>query len=137
MLFNVISIEQLYGGHSRQVGLMASQYPTEAGRYTIVVEEDIDPSDLEQVIWAMVTRAQPERSIQILHNCRSGNSDPAIPLAEKKGSSASKPFTSSRVVIDACRDLAWKSDWYPMTRMSSDHRKQILQKWQGILADFL
>lgn len=137
MLFNVISIEQLYGGHSRQVGLMASQYPTEAGRYTIVVEEDIDPSNLDQVIWAIVTRAQPDRSIQILPGCRSGNSDPAIPLAEKRGSSASKPFTSSRVVIDACRDLAWKSDWYPMTRMSPEHRKRILEKWQGLLSGIL
>jgi 4-hydroxy-3-polyprenylbenzoate decarboxylase len=138
MLFNVIAIKQLYGGHSKQVGLIASQYPTEAGRYTVVVDEDIDPSNLEEVIWAIVTRVQPERSIQILPHCRSSNADPAIPLAEKVGASAShKPFTSSRVIIDACRDLSWKSDWYPMTRLSPKRHKEIFEKWQSQLADII
>jgi NADH:ubiquinone oxidoreductase subunit 4 (subunit M) len=41
-LFNVVSIEQLYAGHSRQVGLIASQYIKYTGRYTVVVEEDVD-----------------------------------------------------------------------------------------------
>jgi 4-hydroxy-3-polyprenylbenzoate decarboxylase len=138
MLFNVVSIEQMYGGHARQVGLIASQWPGEAGRYTIVVEEDIDPFNLEQVIWAIVTRTQPDRSIQILPHCRSGNSDPTIPLAEKTGELAfQKPFTSSRVVINACRDMEWKSDWYPMSKMSPGLRKEVLEKWQPVLSDLL
>ena len=32
---------------------------THSGRYTVVVEEDIDPADIEQVLWAMVTRKRP------------------------------------------------------------------------------
>ena len=50
VLFNVISIEQLYPGHAQEVGLIAAEYPRNLGRYTIVVEEDIDPTNLEQVI---------------------------------------------------------------------------------------
>ncbi|MBU2608705.1 MAG: UbiD family decarboxylase [Chloroflexi bacterium] len=134
VLFNVISIEQLYSGHARQAGLIASQYHAVSGRYTVVVEEDIDPSDLEQVIWAMITRALPDQSIQILERCRSGSADPAIPLAEKmKYQTAPKPLTSSRVVIDACRPLEWKKDWYPIARISPELRTEILKKWQPVL----
>jgi len=134
-LFNVISLEQLYPGHAKQVGLIASQYPQEMGKYTIVVEDDIDPTDLEQVIWAVVTRSLPDRSIQILNHCRSSNVDTAVPVSEKRSGEKAKPVTSSRVVIDACRDLAWKEDWYPIARVSPELRAQISQKWQSLLSE--
>ncbi len=46
-LFNVISIRQLYSGHAKEVKLFTYQYPAEMGSFTVVVEEDIDPSNLE------------------------------------------------------------------------------------------
>jgi len=135
-LFNVISIEQLYSGHSRQVGLIASQYPSEMGAYTVVVEEDIDPSNLDQVLWAMVTRTLLDRSIQIIPNCHTYNGHSAIPLAEKRATDKPKPLTAARVVIDACRDLSWKEDWYPIARISPELRTQIIEKWKSILSKF-
>lgn len=39
------------------------------------------------------------------------------------------------MVIDACRDLAWKEDWYPVARMSNELRKKTLLKWQAKLAE--
>lgn len=138
ILFNVISIEQLYSGHSRQVGLIASQYHKVAGRYTVVVEEDIDPANLEQVIWAMITRALPDQSIQILPRCRSGSADPAISLDEKKKYQVvPKPLHAARVVIDACRPLEWKKDWYPIARVTPQLRSEILEKWQSLLSQLL
>lgn len=138
MLFNVISIEQMYSGHSRQVGLLASQFRSFNGRYTVVVEEDIDPSDLEQVMWAVTTRVLPDESIQILPFCHSGSADPAIPLEEKKKYQlAPKPLSAAKVVIDACRSLKWKNDWYPIAKVSPKLRTEILEKWQTTLSDLL
>ncbi len=135
-LFSVISIEQLYPGHARDVGLIAAQQPN-LGRYTIVVEEDIDPSDLKQVIWALATRSVPDRSIQILHRCRSSSADPTIPPEEKrKYKVAPKPLLSSRAIIDACRGLEWKEDWYPIARISPELRIKIIEKWQSVLPEF-
>ncbi len=59
--FNVVSIKQRYFGHSRQAGMIASQIPPAGyvSRFTVVVDEDIDPSDLNEVIWAMGTRCDP------------------------------------------------------------------------------
>jgi len=136
-LFNVISIKQLYSGHARQVGLIASQYSAEMGAYTIVVEEDIDPSNLDQVLWAMVTRSRLDRAIQILPHCHTNNVHPAIPPGEKRSTEKGKPLTAARVVIDACRDLSWKEDWYPIARISPELRAKITEKWKAVLSGLI
>lgn len=136
-LFNVISIKQLYSGHARQVGLIASQYSAEMGAYTIVVEEDIDPSNLDQVLWAMVTRSRLDRAIQVLPHCHTTNVHSAIPPGEKRSTEEGKPLTAARVVIDACRDLSWKEDWYPIARISPELRTKITEKWKAVLSGLI
>ena len=133
-LFIVVSIEQLYSGHARQAGLIASQYPAHMGAYTVVVEEDIDPSNLDQVLWAMVTRARLDRQIHIIPHCHTNNVHPAIPPAEKMAGDKQRPLTAARVVIDACRDFSWKEDWYPIARISPELRTQIMEKWTSVLS---
>ncbi len=136
-LFNVVSIEQMYAGHARDVGIIASHVP-KISRYTVVVEDDIDPSDLEQVMWAVVTRGRPDEAIQILQSERSGSHDPAVPLEEKtRYTSTPKPITSSRAVIDACRNLKWKSGWYPVAKTSDELQAKIIEKWKTELADVI
>jgi 4-hydroxy-3-polyprenylbenzoate decarboxylase len=136
-LFNVVSIEQMYSGHARQAGMIASQYPAEMGAYTVVVDEDIDPSNLEQVVWAMVTRSCLERSIHIIPYCHTNNVNPAIPPGEKRSTDKPKPLTSARVVVDACRDFSWKEDWYPIARMSPELRTKIKEKWMSDLSELM
>ena len=136
-LFNVISIQQLYSGHALQAGLIASQYPSEMGAYTVVVEEDIDPSNFDQVLWAMVTRALPDRSIHIIPNCHTYNGHPAISPAEKRATDKPRPLTAARVVIDACRDLSWKEEWYPIARISPELRAKIAEKWTSVLSKLM
>ena len=136
-LLIVVSIEQLYPGHSREVGLVASTYP-HSNRYTIVVEEDIDPSDLKQVIWAVVTRGRPDQAIQILQHCRSNSADPTISLEEKrKYKTTPKPLHNARVVIDACRPLEQKEEWYPIVAMSPELRAKTIAKWQEVLDNIM
>ena len=47
-------------------------------RYYVAVDDDIDPVDLKQVIWAMCTRVDPAESIQILKSWTS-DLDPRLP----------------------------------------------------------
>ena len=60
--FVVVAIRQRYFGHANQAGLVASQVnPTGyVGRYVVVVDDDIDPTDMQDVIWAMGTRTDPK-----------------------------------------------------------------------------
>ena len=130
--FDVVSIEQGHSGHSREAGRLASLANARLGRYTVVVEEDIDPSNLEQVIWAIVTRGRPREAIQILDHCLANSTDPTVPVAEKK-QMLPDPVHSSRAVIDACRDFDSKPDWYPVARVSTELRSRILRKFPGII----
>jgi 4-hydroxy-3-polyprenylbenzoate decarboxylase len=126
-LFNVVSIKQAYPGHSRQAGLIASQ--THAGgylnRFVIVVDEDIDPSNLFEVIWAISTRCEVSEDIEILRKCWSGPLDPVIPKG-KKG-------FNSRAVIDACRPYDWKDEFPQVAEYSKELRDKTYSKWKGIL----
>jgi len=106
-LFNIVAINQQYLNHSRQVGNIAAQVgqANYLGRIVIVVDDDIDIEDLHEVIWAVTTRADPERDMKILTGALSGALDPAI-HPDNKG-------TNSRLIIDACRPWEW-IDRFPM-----------------------
>ncbi len=68
-LLNVIAIKQRYPGHARQAATVAASCRAGAylGRYTIVVDDDIDITDLSDVMWAVCTRTDPAQSIDILN----------------------------------------------------------------------
>lgn len=138
-LFNVVSIKQRYPGHSRQVGMIASQCASGVyiGRYTVVVDDDIDVTNLGDVIWAVATRADPERAIEIIRRCRSSSADPAVPPDEKgHGSNPAAVFTS-KAVIDACWPYEWKDRAYPVVQISPELRNQLLAKWGAEFKDLL
>ena len=93
--FVVVAIKQRYFGHANQAGLVASQVnPTGyVGRYVVVVDDDIDPTDMHDVIWAMGTRTDPKTDFTVLDRNWSSRLD-AMVTDEK--------LYNSRVVIDAC-----------------------------------
>ncbi|MET0499916.1 MAG: UbiD family decarboxylase, partial [Candidatus Binatia bacterium] len=120
----VISIKQRYPGHARQAGLVTSQCQGAAylGRYVIVVDEDIDVYDINDVLWAMCSRADPVDATEILRRCWSGPLDPIIPK-ERKG-------FSSRMIIDACRPFEWIKDFPPAAEIEADYQKRLMAKWK-------
>jgi len=96
-LFVVVSIEQRYAGHSKQVGHLAAQCPAAAymNRYVVVVDDDIDPADLGEVVWAMSTRSDPAKDIDVIARTWGSKLDPLL--------APDSPPYNTRVVIDACR----------------------------------
>lgn len=126
-MITVISLKQRYPGHARQVGHLAAQVRSGAymGRYVIVVDEDIDPTDTDQVLWALSTRSDPESSIDIQRRCWSGPLDPIIPKGNKG--------FSSRAVIDACRPFEWKDEFPPVVGASPEDTARVRAKYAEIL----
>ena len=106
-LFNVISIEQKYAGHARQTMHAAASVAsaTYFGRIIVVVDDDIDVTDMNDVLWAIFTRMDPERSVDIVKRALSSPLDPAINPDDKR--------YNSRLLIDATRPFEWK-DRFPM-----------------------
>ena len=127
-----VAIDQRYPGHATQVGHVASQCHVGAylGKYVVVVDDDIDVSNLEQVMWAMLTRSDPATSIDIIHNAWSTPLDPRIPPEQR----ARGDFTNSRAIIDACRPFAWR-DKFPLVNMPSPAVAKKTREKFGYLLD--
>lgn len=123
----VVSIKQRYPGHSKQAAVVASQCHAGAylGRYVIVVDDDIDPSNTDDVIWAMSSRSDPDTDIDIIRRCWSGPLDPIIQPG-KKG-------FNSRAIIDACRPFEWMKDFPPVAESSKEVLDATAKKWGKVL----
>ncbi|MEJ2122738.1 MAG: UbiD family decarboxylase [Alphaproteobacteria bacterium] len=105
-----VAIDQRYPGHAKQAGHIAAMchVGAYAGRYVIVVDDDIDVSDLEELMWATTTRSDPASGIDIITGAWSTPLDPSIPPTRKSVGD----MTNSRAIIDACRPYHWK-DAFP------------------------
>ena len=64
-------------------------------KIAIIVDEEIDPCNLKEVMWAVSTRVQPEEDVQLLKNLQGHVLDPSL-RSEIKGSG---------MIIDATRPL--------------------------------
>lgn len=138
-LFNVISVKQLYAGHAKAMGMIAAQYYGGGpARWTVLVDDDIDPTNLQEVIWAIITRVPPDKGITMLTDCVSASHDPAIPQAEKdKYRVAPKPLTTSRIIFNACRPFEHKEEWYPVARVSSELRDRLIEEFKEELEPYI
>ena len=127
----VISIKQRYGGHARQAAHVAlgAREGGYLGRFVIVVDDDIDPSNMADVLWAMATRCDPETSIEIVRGCWSSPIDPRIPPEKRRQGD----FTNSRAIIDACRPFPWIKDYPKVHALDPEDRERILQKWSRVI----
>jgi 4-hydroxy-3-polyprenylbenzoate decarboxylase len=130
-LFLAVAVKQRYPGHGKQAGHIAAQCHVGAycGRYVIVVDDDIDVSNLEEVIWALITRSDPATSIDIIRGAWSTPLDPRIEPERK----AMGDFTNSRAIIDACKPWYWR-DQFPKVNMPSAEERRIgLQKFGHLM----
>ncbi len=127
-----IAIKQRYPGHATQAGHIAAMCHAGAyaGKYVIVVDDDIDVSDLDSLIWAMLTRSDPATSIDIIKDAWSTPLDPRISPEDK----AKGNFTNSRAVIDACRPFHWRDEFPRVNAPAPEEAKAARKKW-GYLLD--
>lgn len=125
-LFNVIAIKQAYAGHAKQAALLAANCHAGnyLGRFVIVVDEDIDPTNPLDVIWAMATRCDPSEDIDIVRRAWSGALDPR----KRKGETH-----NSRAIVDACRPFEWLAEFPPVAESSPELRAKTLEKWGHLL----
>ena len=82
-LMTVVALRQRYDGHAKRAALVAAAHSYMA-RIVVVVDDDIDPSNLADVMWAVATRCEPAEGIDIVRNAWSSALDPRIP-PERQG----------------------------------------------------
>ncbi|HVE06487.1 MAG TPA: UbiD family decarboxylase [Paraburkholderia sp.] len=128
-MFNVVAIRQRYAGHARQAGHILNQCGVGAymSRYTIVVDEDIDPSNLQEVMWAVATRTDPDLDIDIIKRGMGSKNDPmsiAYPY--------NAPF-NSKAIIDACRPYDFLREFPEVAEASKELQDKVRAKWRHLL----
>ncbi|MFJ1472054.1 MULTISPECIES: UbiD family decarboxylase [Massilia] len=128
-MFNVVSIRQRYAGHARQAGHILNQCGVGAymSRYTIVVDDDIDPSNMQEVMWAVATRSDPELDIDIIKRGMGSKNDPMSIAYPYKA-----PF-NSKAIIDACRPYDFIDEFPEVAEASKELQQATLAKWHHIL----
>ncbi len=123
----VVSIKQMYAGHAPQVMALAAQCTAGAyfGKYVIVVDDDVDPSNVSQVLWAMATRSRPAQSIDILRETWSTYLDPSLNPPEIR------PW-GSKCLINACMDYRFIKTFSKRTKLSKDAYENVVARWQEL-----
>src|SRR5258708_19513184 len=93
------------------------------GKYVIVVDDDVDPTNVNQVLWAMATRSRPAQSIDILRETWSTYLDPSLNPPEIR------PW-GSKCLINACMDYRFIKTFSKRTKLSKDAYDTVVPRCQ-------
>jgi UbiD family decarboxylase len=128
-MFNVVAIRQRYAGHARQAGHVLSQCGVGAymSRYSVVVDDDIDPANLQEVMWAVATRTDPAVDIDIIRRGMGSKNDPMFVAYQYDA-----PL-SSKAVIDACRPWDHLDEFPAVAEASKELQEKTRAKWKDLL----
>ena len=117
-------------GHSKQVGMAAASCPAGAyaNRMVIVVDDDIDPTDTNEVLWALNTRADMIDDVDVMKRCRSTSLDPMA-----YGDGEGGRYYNNRMIIDACRPYERLKSFPAVARKSQEEAQELRERWPSCL----
>jgi UbiD family decarboxylase len=126
----VISIKQKYGGHVKRtaMAMLGSTYGYHR-RFVIIVDDDVDPSNIDDVLWALATRCDPATAINVITEAWSTPLDPRIAPDAR----AARNFTNSVAIINACQPYHWKDQYAKTCYFPEETRRAAAAKWKDVL----
>lgn len=122
----VVSTKVRYGGYGKGVAfkLLSTPHGMPYTKVVIVVDEFVDPFNLDQVMWAITTRVKPDKDVAIIPNC------PGMPLDP----SSVPAGMHTKMIIDATT---------PVAPEKIERETQLLEtpvdtpKWEKIISDLM
>ncbi len=133
-IITVIQMTPHYVGHSRQVARTWLSHPNgQHSKLVIVVDTDVDPFNLGEVFWAMGSRMQASRDIEVWKYCQTSRSDPSVLKSQGE-------FTD-RAIIDATKKLDYPYDpingghWAPVAVPPGQILELVDLKWHKELGE--
>jgi 4-hydroxy-3-polyprenylbenzoate decarboxylase len=131
-LMTVISLKLHYAGHAKQAGLIASQCSggLDNNRLTVVVDDHVDLTNLADVVWAMLTRCDPARGVDIIGGTKGSRIDMAIAPAERELN------LNSRMIVDATTPFNWRDHPLAGTPIQTPERTRATwERWGWLLRE--
>jgi UbiD family decarboxylase len=125
--FIVVSIKQRFPGHAKQAGMITAHCHAgyHMGRFVVVVDDDIDPTNIGDVLWAICTRCDPQQHIDIVRRGWSSPLDPAI--------SPEQANLNSRAIIEAVRPFERMNDFPAVAETGRELQAEVEAKWAATL----
>ena len=98
----------------------------------VVGDDDIDPSNLEDVIWALCTRSDPATGIDTIIESLG---TPLDPIVHEKPGMHMLEYTSSRAIIFAVKPFSQllQGRFPRVVEARPELQAQVLEKWKEIL----
>jgi 3-polyprenyl-4-hydroxybenzoate decarboxylase len=91
-------------------------------------DDDVDPSNTNQVIWAMSTRCNPSEDIDILRQTWSTWLDPTQNPPEER------PY-GSKALINACMEHRYVKTFSPRTKLRRSVYERVAARWRHLGLD--
>jgi 4-hydroxy-3-polyprenylbenzoate decarboxylase len=88
----------------------------------IAVDDDVDPTDFNQVMWALSTRFNPADDLDLLRNTWSTGLDPSQYPPD------ARPY-GSKVLINACKPHRYIKQFPPATRLRAQTYERVRARW--------
>jgi UbiD family decarboxylase len=123
----VVSLQQQYAGHAAQVLALTAQCPAAAyyTKWIIAVDDDVDPTDFNDVMWALSTRCHPAEDIDTLRNTWSTGLDPSQFEAE------ARPY-GSKVLVNACKPHRYLKQFPASTLLRREVYERVAARWREL-----
>jgi 4-hydroxy-3-polyprenylbenzoate decarboxylase len=99
-----------------------------SGKIIIAVDEDIDPNDLESVVWALSYRMQPDRDMKVLGNRAIGLDPSGLPPVTQMRDMTQQANFGSMVLIDATRKWAYP----PVSLPAKQYMERAKEIWEQL-----
>ncbi len=128
----IVQMRPRYVGHSWNAGrtLISSRVGSHL-KTVVLVDDDIDPYDLGQVWWAINTRVQGSRDIEILRFSTEPRSDPSVPRGNAE--------FGDKIIIDATKKLdhpynpIYGSHWAPVCMPEQEVMDLVELRWKSVV----
>jgi 4-hydroxy-3-polyprenylbenzoate decarboxylase len=91
-------------------------------KWIIAVDEDVDPTDFNDVMWALSTRCHPAEDIDTLRNTWSTGLDPSQFRVEDR------PY-GSKALINACKPYRYLTQFPPATMLRREVYDRVAARW--------
>jgi UbiD family decarboxylase len=120
----IVALRQQYPGHAAQVLALAAQCPAAAyfTKWIIAVDDDVDPTDFDQVMWALSTRCNPSDDIDLLRDTWSTGLDPSQYPPE------ARPY-GSKALINACKRHRHIKEFPKATLLRREVYEKVAARW--------
>ncbi|MEK6867104.1 MAG: UbiD family decarboxylase, partial [Thermoproteota archaeon] len=123
--FAIISIKKRYPGQAKKVMMgLWGMGQLALTKMFVVVDEDINVHDINDVIWAITTRADAARDTIIINNTPTDTLDPASPLVN----------LGSKLGIDATqktREEGYQREIQQLVKVDTDTKNLVDSKWSS------